>query len=130
MIVDIMSVAMAAVGVSKTTLSLTCILFCAYCHVQRCPFSSYSSPFTSHLCIFEFQAYLSLPQSTHLAIGLHLIWFMYCIYVVYHYTSTVWCTIYVYMYVPVLSIHTYVRKYIHTVFILYPALYQDSLSRI
>ena len=110
--VDIMSVAMAAVDVSKTTLSLMCILFRAYCHVQRFPFSSYTSPFTSHLCIFEFQAYLSLPQSTYLAIGLHLIWFMYCIQC----TATLLLfgvqSMCIRAYLFFLYIHTYVSIYI------------------
>ena len=107
-----MSVAMAAVDVSKTTLSLTCILFRAYCHVQRCPFSSYTSPFISHLCIFEFQAYLSLPPSTYLAIGLHLIWFMYCIQC----TATLLLfgvqSMCIRTYLFFLYIHTYVSIYI------------------
>ena len=91
-------------------------------HVQRCHLSSYSSPSLPTCVFFEFQAYLSLPQSTHLAIGLHLIWFVYCTQCAYYAITLLLFGVqstYVYTYVPALSIHTSVYIYYIILYILY-----------
>lgn len=115
--VDIVSVAMAAVDMSKTTHTYVCV-FCSvhivmYKSVTSVLIALHSLP--TCVCVFGIPSLFVLASVN--TIGLHLIWFMYCIQCTY-YTITILLFGIQRMHIPVLSIYT--------VFILYPALYQNS----